>query len=54
MLTAGSGPVDGGLIRAFYVGSDPVLVAVARGFTFFGEWWLVIALSVATPVTERW
>ena len=47
MLTVGTGPVDGAILAALYSGDRHRLAAVAHAVTFFGEWWLVIALSVA-------
>lgn len=47
MLTVGTGPADDDILRALYVGGHPVLVAIARGFTFLGEAAFLIALGVA-------
>ena len=46
-LTVGAGPLDGELLSALYVGGNGLLVSIARGFTFLGEWWLVVGLSIA-------
>ncbi len=46
MMTVGTGPADGAILHALYVGENASLVAVARGFTLIGDWRVVIALSV--------
>lgn len=46
MLTVGTGTLDDNILRALYAGDVPLLVSIARGFTFLGEWWLVIVLSL--------
>ena len=50
MLTLGTGALDEIVLRALYAGYDPLLAGVARGFTLFGEWWLVIAVSVVASI----
>jgi undecaprenyl-diphosphatase len=50
MLTVGTGALDGTILRTLYAGSDPLLLAIARAFTLFGEWWLVIAVSIAASI----
>ena len=50
MLTLGAGPADGELLRAAYAADNPLLVSIARFFTFFGDWRWVIALSVVAGV----
>jgi undecaprenyl-diphosphatase len=47
MLTVGTGGADDDILRALYVGGHPVLVAIARGFTFLGEAAVLIGLAVA-------
>ena len=47
MLTVGTGALDGAVLAALYSGDRPALAAVAHAVTFLGEWWLVIAISVA-------
>jgi undecaprenyl-diphosphatase len=47
MLTLGAGPADGELLRDAYAGDNATLVAVARFFTFFGDWRVVIVASLA-------
>jgi undecaprenyl-diphosphatase len=47
MLTVGTGAADDDILRSLYVGGDPVLVAVARGFTFFGNAAFLIAIGLA-------
>jgi undecaprenyl-diphosphatase len=47
MLTVGTGGVDDNILRALYVGSYPLLVTIARGFTWLGDWRVVIAISIA-------
>jgi undecaprenyl-diphosphatase len=50
MLTLGTGALDEIVLRALYAGYDPLLAGVARGFTLFGEWWLVIAVSLVVSI----
>jgi undecaprenyl-diphosphatase len=47
MLTVGAGPADDMILRAVYVGGHPMLVAIARGFTFLGEAAFLIGLGFA-------
>ena len=46
MLTVGAGPVDGQLLAAVYAGGSPMMVAIARGFTFLGEPEVVLGVSI--------
>lgn len=50
MLTVGSGPVDDALLVSLYAGADPLLMSVARAFTFLGDWWVVVAVSFAAAL----
>ena len=53
MLTVGTGPADGNILRTLYAGGHPALVATARGFTFLGSAWVgipVVAGAVALLV----
>jgi undecaprenyl-diphosphatase len=50
MLTVGTGDSDDDILRALYVGREPLLVAVARALTWLGDWRVVIALSLAASV----
>lgn len=47
MLTVGTGPADDAILHALYAGANPLLTAVARGFTFLGEAAFLIVLGVA-------
>jgi undecaprenyl-diphosphatase len=47
MLTVGTGAADDDILRSLYVGGHPVLTAVARGFTFFGNAAFLIAIGIA-------
>jgi undecaprenyl-diphosphatase len=46
MLLGGGGAVDRTLYEALYAGHRPVLLAIARGFTYLGEPTLLIGASV--------
>ena len=50
MLTVGAGPVDDALLTSMYVGTNPLLLRIARGFTFLGDWSVVIVVSVAAAI----
>jgi undecaprenyl-diphosphatase len=47
MLTVGTGASDDDILRALYAGGHPLLVATARGFTFFGNAAFLIAIGIA-------
>lgn len=50
MLTLGAGPLDDAVLIGLYQGDRPAIAAVARFFTFFGDWWVVLAISVAAAL----
>ena len=37
MLTVGTGSADDDILRTLYAGGHPMVVAIARGFTFLGD-----------------
>ncbi len=47
MLTVGARPADDAILRAIYAGGYPMLVGIARTFTFFGGAVFLIALGFA-------
>ena len=54
MLTVGTGPLDDNILRAVYAGGHPLLVAIARGFTFLGDSWVGIPIAVGGIALLAW
>ncbi len=46
MLTVGAGDGDDDILLALYSGHRPALAAIARAFTWMGDWRVVVALSL--------
>jgi len=47
MLSLGTGGLDDNILRTIYAGGRPALVAVAKGFTFLGNWQFGVVAVVA-------
>ena len=47
MLLLGSGAVDQYLLLALYARDEPWLALAALGFTFLGNWWTVVGVTLA-------
>jgi len=43
MLLLGAGDVDRSLLLALYAGDEPWLALAAMGFTYLGNWWIVVS-----------
>ena len=54
MLTLGTGGADDNILRALYAGGHPLLVAVARGFTFLGTSWAGIPIAIGGIALLAW
>jgi undecaprenyl-diphosphatase len=54
MLAVGTGSLDDNILRAVYAGGHPLLVAVARGFTFLGTAWVGIPIAVGAVALLAW
>ncbi len=54
MLLLGTGGADDTILRALYAGGHPLLVAIARGFTFLGTWKVGIPIVVAGVALLAW
>ena len=58
MLTVGTGSADDDILRNLYAGGHPVVVAIARGFTFLGDSsfglpFVVVAIGLLAWFKER-
>ena len=47
MLLLGTGTVDRELLLALYAHDEPWLALVALGFTYLGNWWTVVGVTLA-------
>ncbi len=54
MLTVGTGTLDDDILRSLYAGGHPIVIAVARGFTTLGLWWVGIPVVVAAAAILLW
>jgi undecaprenyl-diphosphatase len=54
MLMLGTGGADDNIYRALYVGGHPLLVAIAKAFTFLGTWQFGIPVVVIGVALLAW
>ena len=54
MLTVGTGPADVEILRAVYAGGQPMLVAIAYGFTTLGSAWVTVPAGLAALGYLAW
>ena len=54
MLLLGAGGVDRSVLMALYAGDEPWLALAAMGFTYLGNWWTVVAVTLAASAWLAW
>lgn len=54
MLLLGAGDVDREVLLGLYAGDEPWIALAAMGFTYLGNWWTVVAVTVAAAAWLAW
>jgi undecaprenyl-diphosphatase len=54
MLLLGAGGLDRSVLMALYAGDEPWLALAAIGFTYLGNWWTVVAVTLAASALLAW
>ena len=54
MLLLGAGAVDRSVLMALYAADEPWLALAAMGFTYLGNWWTIVAVTLVAAAWLLW